>query len=123
MASLDENAPPAATMPPAPPAPTTPSALDGERDILDDQLDLLTGSMVGAGELDATAVELAGLLVEKGDDASSLRAHRVLAECGVQLGCWGLGERPKLKNAADLDKPMGAFVLKPSARAAATTPL
>ena len=116
MASLDENAPPAATMPPAPPAPMAPSALDGERDILDDQLDLLTGSMVGAGELDATAVELAGLLVEKGDDASSLRAHRVLAECGVQLGCWGLGERPKLKNAADLDKPMGAFVLKPSAR-------
>ena len=111
MASLDENAPPAA----AAPRPE-PQAVAAERDILDDQLDLLSGSMCSASELDATAVELAGLLVEKGDDASALRAHRVLAECGVQLGCWGLGERPKLKNAADLDKPMGAFVLKPSAR-------
>ncbi|KAH8057141.1 hypothetical protein JL722_6782 [Aureococcus anophagefferens] len=105
MASLDENAPPAATMPPAPPAPTTPSALDGERDILDDQLDLLTGSMVGAGELDATAVELAGLLVEKGDDASSLRAHRVLAESKL------------------LDDSVAAPKTRPEPRASSTTSL
>ena len=115
MASLDENAPPAA----AAPRPE-PQAVAAERDILDDQLDLLSGSMCSASELDATAVELAGLLVEKGDDASALRAHRVLAECGVQLGLWGMGEKPELRNKDSLDKPMGAFSLKPAAPRAAT---
>lgn len=92
--------------PPPPAAPRAPLAVDGERDCLDAQLDLLGGSVVGAEQLDATAIELASLLAEKGDTASALRAHRVLAECGVQLGCWSMGEAPKLRPDA-FDKPMG----------------
>jgi len=51
------------------------------------------------------AVELASLLAAKGDEASTLRAHRVLAECGVHLGLWGMGELHRPKNPA---APMGA---------------
>ena len=82
MAGLEERLPP----PPSPPkAAAAPRAVDTERDILDDQLDLLGGSVLGAKDLDGTAVELAERLVAKGDMQSALRAHRVLQQSSARV--------------------------------------
>ena len=96
----DENAPP--TPPHAPvqeveevdaaPAQTH-EHTSGETDILDQQLECLEGSLRSA-DVDETALSLATALAEKGDDASIMRAHAVLAECGVAMGLWDLNKLP-----------------------------
>ena len=65
----------------------------GETDILDQQLECLEGSLRSA-DVDETALSLATALAEKGDDASIMRAHAVLAECGVAMGLWDLNKLP-----------------------------
>ena len=65
----------------------------GETDILDQQLECLEGSLRSA-DVDETALSLATALAEKGDDASIMRAHAVLSECGVAMGLWDLNKLP-----------------------------
>ncbi len=103
MASLpkppnDENASP--TTPPRPPVeevvdptPLATPHTSGETDILDQQLECLEGSLRSA-DVDETALSLATALAEKGDDASIMRAHAVLSECGVAMGLWDLNKLP-----------------------------
>ena len=94
----DENASPTTTPPHAPvqevedPPLATPHT-SGETDILDQQLECLEGSLRSA-DVDETALSLATALAEKGDDASIMRAHAVLAECGVAMGLWDLNKLP-----------------------------
>ena len=78
----------------------------GETDILDQQLECLEGSLRSA-DVDETALSLATALAEKGDDASIMRAHAVLAECGVAMGLWDLNKLPT-KVAGDA-APVGAM--------------
>ena len=104
MASLpkppnDENASP--TTPPRPPVeevvdptPLATPHTSGETDILDESLACLEGSLRAAAGLDETALSLATALAEKGDDASIMRAHAVLSECGVAMGLWDLNKLP-----------------------------
>ena len=103
MASLpkppnDENASP--TTPPRPPVeevedpPLATPHTSGETDILDESLACLEGSLRAAEGLDETALSLATALAEKGDDASIMRAHAVLSECGVAMGLWDLNKLP-----------------------------
>ena len=66
----------------------------GETDILDESLACLEGSLRAAEGLDETALSLATALAEKGDDASIMRAHAVLSECGVAMGLWDLNTLP-----------------------------
>ena len=66
----------------------------GETDILDESLACLEGSLRAAEGLDETALSLATALAEKGDDASIMRAHAVLSECGVAMGLWDLNKLP-----------------------------
>ena len=97
----NENAPP--TPPHAPaveevvdapaPTPQTHEHTNGETDILDQQLECLEGSLRSA-DVDETALSLATALAEKGDDASIMRAHAVLSECGVAMGLWDLNKLP-----------------------------
>lgn len=79
----------------------------GETDILDQQLACLEGSLRTAAALDPEALSLATALAEKGDTASIMRAHAVLAECGVAMGLWDLNKCPK-KAAGDA-VPVGAM--------------
>ena len=96
----DENASP--TTPPRPPveevedppAPLATPHTSGETDILDESLACLEGSLRAAEGLDETALSLATALAEKGDDASIMRAHAVLSECGVAMGLWDLNKLP-----------------------------
>ena len=94
----DENASP--TTPPRPPVeevedpPLATPHTSGETDILDESLACLEGSLRAADGLDETALSLATALAEKGDDASIMRAHAVLAECGVAMGLWDLNKLP-----------------------------
>ena len=116
MASLpkppnDENASP--TTPPRPPVeevvdptPLATPHTSGETDILDQQLECLEGSLRSA-DVDETALSLATALAEKGDDASIMRAHAVLAECGVAMGLWDLNKLPT-KASGDA-RPVGAM--------------
>ena len=116
MASLpkppnDENASP--TTPPRPPVeevvdptPLATPHTSGETDILDQQLECLEGSLRSA-DVDETALSLATALAEKGDDASIMRAHAVLSECGVAMGLWDLNKLPT-KVAGDA-APVGAM--------------
>ena len=116
MASLpkppnDENASP--TTPPRPPVeevvdptPLATPHTSGETDILDQQLECLEGSLRSA-DVDETALSLATALAEKGDDASIMRAHAVLSECGVAMGLWDLNKLPT-KVAGDA-RPVGAL--------------
>ena len=117
MASLpkppnDENASPTTTPPRAPvqevedPPLTTPHT-SGETDILDESLACLEGSLRAAEGLDETALSLATALAEKGDDASIMRAHAVLSECGVAMGLWDLNKLPT-KASGDA-RPVGAM--------------
>ena len=105
----NENAPP--TPPHAPvqevedPPLATPHT-SGETDILDESLACLEGSLRSA-DVDETALSLATALAEKGDDASIMRAHAVLAECGVAMGLWDLNKLPT-KVAGDA-RPVGAL--------------
>ena len=91
----DENASP--TTPPRPPVeevedpPLATPHTAGETDILDESLACLEGSLRAAEGLDETALSLATALAEKGDDASIMRAHAVLGECGVAMGDEGGG--------------------------------
>ena len=110
----NENAPP--TPPHAPaveevvdapaPTPQTHEHTNGETDILDQQLECLEGSLRSA-DVDETALSLATALAEKGDDASIMRAHAVLSECGVAMGLWDLNKLPT-KVAGDA-RPVGAM--------------
>ena len=110
----DENMSP--TTPPRPPVqevedpplatPHTPHT-SGETDILDESLACLEGSLRAADGLDETALSLATALAEKGDDASIMRAHAVLAECGVAMGLWDLNKLPT-KVPGDA-RPVGAL--------------
>ena len=104
MASLpkppnDENASPTTTTPPHAPVqevedpPLATPHTNGETDILDQQLECLESSLRSA-DVDETALSLATALAEKGDDASIMRAHAVLAECGVAMGLWDLNKLP-----------------------------
>ena len=108
----DENASPTTTPPHAPvqevedPPLATPHT-SGETDILDESLACLEGSLRAAGGLDETALSLATALAEKGDDASIMRAHAVLAECGVAMGLWDLNKLPT-KAPGDA-RPVGAM--------------
>ena len=105
-------------LPPPPPraaaagvrAAVTPTpATAAERDILDDQLDVLRGTLRGA-DVDETALEIATRLAEKGDDESVLRAHRLLAECGVSVGLWGMGATPEPRRKPKVSTtPVGAY--------------
>ena len=116
MASLpkppnDENASP--TTPPRPPVeevvdptPLATPHTSGETDILDQQLECLEGSLRSA-DVDETALSLATALAEKGDDASIMRAHAVLSECGVAMGLWDLNKLPT-KASGDA-RPVGAM--------------
>ena len=79
----------------------------GETDILDESLACLEGSLRAAEGLDETALSLATALAEKGDDASIMRAHAVLAECGVAMGLWDLNKLPT-KASGDA-RPVGAM--------------
>ena len=79
---------------------------NGETDILDQQLACLEGSLRSA-DVDETALSLATALAEKGDDASIMRAHAVLSECGVAMGLWDLNKLPT-KVAGDA-APIGAM--------------
>ena len=79
----------------------------GETDILDESLACLEGSLRAAEGLDETALSLATALAEKGDDASIMRAHAVLAECGVAMGLWDLNKLPT-KAPGDA-RPVGAL--------------
>ena len=96
----DENASPTTTTPPRPPVqevedpPLATPHTSGETDILDESLACLEGSLRAADGLDETALSLATALAEKGDDASIMRAHAVLAECGVAMGLWDLNKIP-----------------------------
>ena len=105
MASLpkppnDENASPTTTTPPHAPVeevedpPLATPHTSGETDILDESLACLEGSLRAAEGLDETALSLATALAEKGDDASIMRAHAVLSECGVAMGLWDLNKLP-----------------------------
>ena len=105
MASLpkppnDENASPTTTRPPHAPVeevedpPLATPHTAGETDILDESLACLEGSLRAAAGLDETALSLATALTEKGDDASIMRAHAVLSECGVAMGLWDLNKLP-----------------------------
>ena len=116
MASLpkppnDENASP--TTPPRPPVeevedpPLATPHTSGETDILDESLACLEGSLRAAAGLDETALSLATALAEKGDDASIMRAHAVLSECGVAMGLWDLNKLPT-KASGDA-MPVGAM--------------
>ena len=116
MASLpkppnDENASP--TTPPRPPVeevedpPLATPHTAGETDILDESLACLEGSLRAAEGLDETALSLATALAEKGDDASIMRAHAVLSECGVAMGLWDLNKLPT-KAPGDA-RPVGAM--------------
>ena len=116
MASLpkppnDENASP--TTPPRPPVeevedpPLATPHTAGETDILDESLACLEGSLRAAEGLDETALSLATALAEKGDDASIMRAHAVLSECGVAMGLWDLNKLPT-KASGDA-MPVGAM--------------
>ena len=116
MASLptppnDENMSP--TTPPRPPVqevedpPLATPHTSGETDILDESLACLEGSLRAAEGLDETALSLATALAEKGDDASIMRAHAVLSECGVAMGLWDLNKLPT-KVAGDA-RPVGAM--------------
>ena len=116
MASLpkppnDENASP--TTPPRPPVeevedpPLATPHTSGETDILDESLACLEGSLRAAEGLDETALSLATALAEKGDDASIMRAHAVLSECGVAMGLWDLNKLPT-KASGDA-MPVGAM--------------
>ena len=106
----NENAPP--TPPHAPveevedPPLATPHT-SGETDILDESLACLEGSLRAADGLDETALSLATALAEKGDDASIMRAHAVLSECGVAMGLWDLNKLPT-KAPGDA-RPVGAM--------------
>ena len=108
----DENASPTTTPPHAPvqevedPPLATPHT-SGETDILDESLACLEGSLRAAEGLDETALSLATALAEKGDDASIMRAHAVLSECGVAMGLWDLNKLPT-KVAGDA-RPVGAL--------------
>ena len=96
----DENASPTTTTPPHAPVeevedpPLATPHTSGETDILDESLACLEGSLRAADGLDETALSLATALAEKGDDASIMRAHAVLAECGVAMGLWDLNKLP-----------------------------
>ena len=57
--------------------------------------------------MDETALSLATALAEKGDDASIMRAHAVLSECGVAMGLWDLNKLPT-KASGDA-RPVGAM--------------
>ena len=116
MASLpkppnDENASP--TTPPRPPVeevedpPLATPHTSGETDILDESLACLEGSLRAAEGLDETTLSLATALAEKGDDASIMRAHAVLSECGVAMGLWDLNKLPT-KASGDA-RPVGAM--------------
>ena len=106
----DENMSP--TTPPRPPVqevedpPLATPHTSGETDILDQQLECLEGSLRSA-DVDETALSLATALAEKGDDASIMRAHAVLSECGVAMGLWDLNKLPT-KVAGDA-RPVGAM--------------
>ena len=108
----DENMSPTTTPPHAPvqevedPPLATPHT-SGETDILDESLACLEGSLRAADGLDETALSLATALAEKGDDASIMRAHAVLAECGVAMGLWDLNKLPT-KASGDA-RPVGAM--------------
>ena len=104
MASLpkppnDENASPTTTPPPHAPVeevedpPLATPHTSGETDILDESLACLEGSLRSA-DVDESALSLATALAEKGDDASIMRAHAVLSECGVAMGLWDLNKLP-----------------------------
>ena len=80
---------------------------NGETDILDASLACLEGSLRAAEGLDETALSLATALAEKGDDASIMRAHAVLSECGVAMGLWDLNKLPT-KASGDA-RPVGAM--------------
>ena len=106
----DENMSP--TTPPRPPVeevedpPLATPHTSGETDILDQQLECLEGSLRSA-DVDETALSLATALAEKGDDASIMRAHAVLSECGVAMGLWDLNKLPT-KASGDA-MPVGAM--------------
>ena len=108
----DENASPTTT-PPRPPVeevedpPLATPHTSGETDILDESLACLEGSLRAAVGLDETALSLATALAEKGDDASIMRAHAVLSECGVAMGLWDLNKLPT--KAAGEARPVGAL--------------
>ncbi|KAJ1451198.1 hypothetical protein M885DRAFT_499711 [Pelagophyceae sp. CCMP2097] len=85
---------------PAPAAAAARRHVDRERDILDDSLETLEASLARA-EVDETAIELAGLLVQMGDDESIARAHRVLAECGVPIGVWSIKTSSQVTHSSD----------------------
>ena len=109
----DENASPTTTTPPHAPVeevedpPLATPHTAGETDILDESLACLEGSLRAAEGLDETALSLATALAEKGDDASIMRAHAVLSECGVAMGLWDLNKLPT-KAAGDA-RPVGAM--------------
>ena len=106
----DENMSP--TTPPRPPVqevedpPLATPHTSGETDILDESLACLEGSLRSA-DVDETALSLATALAEKGDDASIMRAHAVLSECGVAMGLWDLNKLPT-KAPGDA-RPVGAM--------------
>ena len=88
------------------PTPLATPHTSGETDILDQQLECLEGSLRSA-DVDETALSLATALAEKGDDASIMRAHAVLSECGVAMGLWDLNKLPT-KAPGDA-RPVGAL--------------
>mmetsp|Transcript_12590 Transcript_12590/g.41265 ORF Transcript_12590/g.41265 Transcript_12590/m.41265 type:complete len:200 (+) Transcript_12590:286-885(+) len=68
--------------------------VDRERDCLDEALELMDHAQEKENHLDNETMSIAAKLVEKGDQDSVLKAHKLLTTCGAHLGIWSIGEKP-----------------------------